>query len=609
MVFLQITSILALAKLASAQYDYVSECPQENGFFADALQCDRYYECVDGEVLEKLCPDGLVFDETSHSYAKCSFPFSIDCTGREELQPAQKSSDKCPRLNGYFADPDPDVCNVFHYCVDGAPNKVTCPSDLIFDPEKGQCGWSDQTNRIGCRSQDLLSFQCPDQSSPAEHSRHPDPEDCTTFFLCIGGKARQSKCGQGLIYNSDTSSCERQSTAPPGPCQTWFNETYLETIFPPREALTQEVLERRKKLPQRTRTQGSSFERRRPQAPQQNFISRRPQEEEIVQLPPQLAALAENSELGFQSRPSRPRPAENTIRDDFKTSFVQNLQGRRPSKFTTTTRAPFTRPPLRDTNIRPAPQRTQSFNSNRQQQTSSDVSTGFGRRRNPERVPERLDIENLGSLGPSQLDAFLQNQNSERLIPTAQAVPTAPTVPPRSFDAVSSGSSSAASDFQSRRRVPLSRGSTSRRQQEQATSQESSSRDTEILRRPQLRRRPVARRPSQADRQVAETADTDVPLQRGGSGSKRRVAVRRGQTSSRRGAASSNDNDFPSFTANTGRRGDNSRLEVTQLNQLPSLRPVEEDEGEFGSFSSLRQRSRGRQSRARKTRRRKENSE
>ena len=31
-------------------YDYVSECPTDNGFFADALQCDRYYECKDGEV-------------------------------------------------------------------------------------------------------------------------------------------------------------------------------------------------------------------------------------------------------------------------------------------------------------------------------------------------------------------------------------------------------------------------------------------------------------------------------------------------------------------------------------------------------------------------------
>ena len=35
---------------SSGQYDYVSDCPEDNGFFADALQCDRYYECTDGEV-------------------------------------------------------------------------------------------------------------------------------------------------------------------------------------------------------------------------------------------------------------------------------------------------------------------------------------------------------------------------------------------------------------------------------------------------------------------------------------------------------------------------------------------------------------------------------
>jgi len=48
---ISLTWCLVVAVVAvSAQYDYVSECPAENGFFADALQCDRYYECSDGEV-------------------------------------------------------------------------------------------------------------------------------------------------------------------------------------------------------------------------------------------------------------------------------------------------------------------------------------------------------------------------------------------------------------------------------------------------------------------------------------------------------------------------------------------------------------------------------
>ena len=42
--------------VVGAQYDYVSECPEENGFFADALQCDRYYECKDGVVIAEILP-------------------------------------------------------------------------------------------------------------------------------------------------------------------------------------------------------------------------------------------------------------------------------------------------------------------------------------------------------------------------------------------------------------------------------------------------------------------------------------------------------------------------------------------------------------------------
>ena len=30
--------------------DYTDECPTAFGFYADAIQCDRYYECKDGEV-------------------------------------------------------------------------------------------------------------------------------------------------------------------------------------------------------------------------------------------------------------------------------------------------------------------------------------------------------------------------------------------------------------------------------------------------------------------------------------------------------------------------------------------------------------------------------
>eukprot|EP00095_Tigriopus_kingsejongensis_P010966 maker-scaffold270_size230592-snap-gene-0.9 protein:Tk10966 transcript:maker-scaffold270_size230592-snap-gene-0.9-mRNA-1 annotation:"hypothetical protein L798_10755" len=223
---------LFLTGLGSAQ-DYTDECPVDNGFFADAVQCDRYYECKDSQITDHLCPDGLVFDESSTSFAKCSFPFSVECNGRNELQPA-KPSRTCPRLNGYFGHEDPKVCDKFYFCVDGVANPVSCPNTLVFDPTKGQCGFVDQVNRPGCSSEEVYAFSCPATSnSPHAHPRYPDPDDCQFFYLCIGGtNARRNGCSEGLVFNPDTSSCDRQSNVV-GPCSTWYNETELVRINNP----------------------------------------------------------------------------------------------------------------------------------------------------------------------------------------------------------------------------------------------------------------------------------------------------------------------------------------------------------------------------------------
>ena len=110
-----------------------------------------------------------MFDETSLQFAKCSFPFSVSCEGRPELQKA-KPGVKCPRQNGYFVHEDPTVrknnlhimfvvstniifyataswlhidynsfpfqiCDKFYFCVDGVANELTCPESLIFNPD------------------------------------------------------------------------------------------------------------------------------------------------------------------------------------------------------------------------------------------------------------------------------------------------------------------------------------------------------------------------------------------------------------------------------------------------------------------------------------------
>lgn len=59
------------------------QCPQKSGYYADQIQCDLYYHCsVDGELTEKLCPDGLLFDDTSPSHEKCDTSINVDCGQR-----------------------------------------------------------------------------------------------------------------------------------------------------------------------------------------------------------------------------------------------------------------------------------------------------------------------------------------------------------------------------------------------------------------------------------------------------------------------------------------------------------------------------------------------
>lgn len=62
-------------------------CPNDKyGQFKDKVQCDKYYECVDGVAKEIICPDGLVFDETIRLKNKCDQPFNVDCEDRIELR-------------------------------------------------------------------------------------------------------------------------------------------------------------------------------------------------------------------------------------------------------------------------------------------------------------------------------------------------------------------------------------------------------------------------------------------------------------------------------------------------------------------------------------------
>jgi len=535
---------------SSGQYDYVSDCPEDNGFFADALQCDRYYECTDGEVSEHFCPDGLVFDEASTAYAKCGFPFSVDCTGRDERQPAQPSPG-CPHQHGYFPVPDETVCNKFNFCVDGVPNTITCAGGLIFDPEKGQCAYSDQTSRVGCTSGDLFGFRCPKESLGArEYSRHPDPEDCQFFYLCIEGKARRNGCGFGDVFDTVSLSCVRQDKVD-GPCGNWYNQTFLESLNGPKE-ITPAIVSNRI---------GNQEERRRPSRPalprrQQQFEERLPEQP----LPPQLA------DLERFGQPKAPAFRQNQQNQPSNNSRLPVTRGRQR------VRSQVPRRPMQQQKDFVEPPRLQSdkrdsFLTNLRTATRQEerVQTPFTRppRRRPAEIPQSEAPELINSVPalPAQDENFGQRQSFET---RGQQSTTSVEDPDNDLDLLEQVEAELA-----RRKL--------------TTSQNLGPADLDAL----VSRGPT---PQQETFLPAPVTNQRVPFSRGGAPS--RGGIGRGRGAVRRVPVSRGSDDISDEVDIRQQGRSRGRLEVIE-NRRPPLQKFDEDESEFDKFTRGRQRNRG----------------
>jgi len=213
--FVTISSLLVSAVIGQG---FV--CPPDaDGLFEDPDQCDKYYDCYEGQQIAKLCPDGHVFSlNLAHKTEPCDHYFQVDCGNRLNLQTPKGKTDLCPRLNGIYAHPDESVCNIFYECQDGQSQEYVCPVGTVFDDLKGVCNWKDQTSRTGCKGLDNICTKEARKSTAQLSDPHPklaDPEDCAKFYICMNGVTPRSQgCELGLVFNAVTNACDAPENVP-----------------------------------------------------------------------------------------------------------------------------------------------------------------------------------------------------------------------------------------------------------------------------------------------------------------------------------------------------------------------------------------------------------
>ncbi|XP_069975193.1 protein obstructor-E isoform X1 [Penaeus vannamei] len=210
-------------------------CPHEFGFYAHELSCDKYYSCEAGVPTLKVCGNGLAFDNSDPENLRenCDYSHNVDCGLRTQLEPPI-STPHCPNLYGIFA--DPDDCSVFWSCWDGEASRYACAPGLAYDRKSRVCNWMD--NIPECKQQrDAMQqdFVCPapgELVATGSFSRHPHPDDCRQYFICIDGVVREYGCPIGTVFQigdaDGLGKCEDPEFVPG--CEDYYGDLDLAAI-------------------------------------------------------------------------------------------------------------------------------------------------------------------------------------------------------------------------------------------------------------------------------------------------------------------------------------------------------------------------------------------
>jgi len=193
------------------------ECTPKLGPYKveDSLQCDKYYSCdTSGKLTPKLCPDGFVFDIPGNS---CNHPQRVKCGARTELQEPQPSPG-CPRQNGYFNPPEPELCGEYVECVSGVATPGKCSTGVVWSPPILACTTPAQSGREECVNAVVAEYTCPKPVGPlrfGNHDRHANPEDCGTFYICLAsGQFNKAACDKPRVFSEEAGACLEAEEVP-----------------------------------------------------------------------------------------------------------------------------------------------------------------------------------------------------------------------------------------------------------------------------------------------------------------------------------------------------------------------------------------------------------
>uniref|UniRef100_A0A182IZX7 Chitin-binding type-2 domain-containing protein n=1 Tax=Anopheles atroparvus TaxID=41427 RepID=A0A182IZX7_ANOAO len=211
----------------------MSPCVDNSGIsYKPHLQdCSRYYMCMDQQSFEQVCPSGQVFDINRASCGPSQTSTCILDQHPTEPTPGVPSpttsrppvaADPCAGNTGVNYLPHPQDCNRYYMCMDSIPFEQSCSAGQVFDIYSASCGPSQTSTCILDPKPPVNPEDVPKPPTPPPNlnplvgcfgnvgvNNRPHPTQCNLFYLCIDEQAFEQTCAPNLVFDINTSQCNR----------------------------------------------------------------------------------------------------------------------------------------------------------------------------------------------------------------------------------------------------------------------------------------------------------------------------------------------------------------------------------------------------------------
>lgn len=119
--------------------DFFPPCPR-NGFSfrSHPHDCQRYFICVEGTLIQHSCAAGIHFNPTS---LQCDFPQNAHCRSQRVVVPQTPILPDCSTGQDFF--PNLVNCKQYFICVNKMPQVMDCPENFVWDNQKLRCVFSE----------------------------------------------------------------------------------------------------------------------------------------------------------------------------------------------------------------------------------------------------------------------------------------------------------------------------------------------------------------------------------------------------------------------------------------------------------------------------------